>query len=91
VAGGIDVPLHLGSASTFTLGGFGGHEGRALVRATSLPSARRTVASAERPVLTDGLRMAGRRSRSPHRRRHRHMQIRPLRSAPTVQGIVSQG
>ncbi|MFT4307062.1 MAG: urea carboxylase [Microbacterium sp.] len=31
VRGGIDVPHYLGSASTFTLGGFGGHGGRALV------------------------------------------------------------
>ncbi|MFZ4842674.1 urea carboxylase [Mycetocola saprophilus] len=30
VRGGFDVPLYLGSASTFTLGGFGGHAGRAL-------------------------------------------------------------
>ncbi|MEU9863426.1 biotin carboxylase N-terminal domain-containing protein [Streptomyces sp. NPDC047971] len=30
VAGGLDVPDFLGSASTFTLGGFGGHGGRAL-------------------------------------------------------------
>jgi urea carboxylase len=30
VAGGFDMPLYLGSASTFTLGGFGGHGGRAL-------------------------------------------------------------
>jgi urea carboxylase len=30
VAGGLDVPLYLESASTFTLGGFGGHGGRAL-------------------------------------------------------------
>ncbi|MGJ5752033.1 urea carboxylase [Streptomyces puniciscabiei] len=30
VRGGIDVPEYLGSASTFTLGGFGGHSGRAL-------------------------------------------------------------
>ena len=30
VAGGIDVPQYLGSASTFTLGRFGGHGGRAL-------------------------------------------------------------
>ena len=28
--GGLDVPTHLGSRSTFTLGGFGGHGGRAL-------------------------------------------------------------
>ncbi|WP_345801631.1 urea carboxylase [Microbacterium sp. AZCO] len=31
VRGGIDVPTYLGSASTFTLGGFGGHGGRALL------------------------------------------------------------
>jgi len=31
VRGGIDVPSYLGSASTFTLGKFGGHAGRALV------------------------------------------------------------
>ncbi|NIZ89897.1 urea carboxylase [Kineococcus rubinsiae] len=30
VRGGFDVPPYLGSASTFTLGGFGGHGGRAL-------------------------------------------------------------
>ncbi|NUR63394.1 MAG: urea carboxylase [Catenulispora sp.] len=30
VRGGIDVPRYLDSASTFTLGGFGGHGGRAL-------------------------------------------------------------
>ncbi|MEU7057504.1 urea carboxylase [Streptomyces sp. NPDC046197] len=30
VRGGIDVPEYLGSASTFTLGGFGGHAGRTL-------------------------------------------------------------
>jgi urea carboxylase len=30
VEGGLDVPRVLGSASTFTLGGFGGHGGRAL-------------------------------------------------------------
>ena len=30
VAGGLDVPLYLGSRSTFTLGNFGGHAGRAL-------------------------------------------------------------
>ncbi len=30
VAGGFDVPDHLGSTSTFVLGGFGGHAGRAL-------------------------------------------------------------
>ena len=32
VRGGIDVPAYLGSKTTFTLGGFGGHGGRALRR-----------------------------------------------------------
>jgi urea carboxylase len=31
IKGGMDVPSYLGSASTFTLGGFGGHGGRPLV------------------------------------------------------------
>ncbi|CDK00544.1 Urea carboxylase [Microbacterium sp. C448] len=31
VRGGLDIPAYLGSASTFTLGGFGGHGGRALI------------------------------------------------------------
>jgi urea carboxylase len=31
VAGGLDIPAYLGSASTFTLGRFGGHGGRPLV------------------------------------------------------------
>jgi urea carboxylase len=30
IAGGLDAPAYLGSRSTFTLGGFGGHAGRAL-------------------------------------------------------------
>lgn len=44
VAGGLDMSLNLGSAATFTLGGFGGHGGRALrtgdvlsVKVTSAP------------------------------------------------------
>jgi urea carboxylase len=30
IGGGVDVPLYMGSAATFTLGQFGGHAGRAL-------------------------------------------------------------
>ncbi len=42
VAGGFDCPSYLGSAATFTLGGFGGHGGRALrtgdvLRAVDVP------------------------------------------------------
>ena len=37
VHGGFDVPAHLGSKSTFTLGQFGGHGGRALRTGDQLP------------------------------------------------------
>ena len=37
VRGGIDVPVYLGSRTTFTLGGFGGHRGRTLRRGDRLP------------------------------------------------------
>ncbi len=39
VGGGIDVPLVLGSRSTYALGGLGGHEGRALKPGDRLPLA----------------------------------------------------
>lgn len=37
VSGGIDVPIYLGSRSTYTLTGIGGHEGRKLHDAETLP------------------------------------------------------
>lgn len=37
VSGGIDVPMKLGSRSTYTLGALGGHEGRALKAGDTLP------------------------------------------------------
>ncbi|MCP2254531.1 biotin-dependent carboxylase uncharacterized domain-containing protein [Prauserella aidingensis] len=37
VSGGIDVPVYLGSRSTYTLTGIGGHEGRKLADDESLP------------------------------------------------------
>ena len=40
VRGGFDVPSYLGSASTFTLGRFGGHGGRALAAGDVLRGAR---------------------------------------------------
>ncbi|MFF5304565.1 5-oxoprolinase/urea amidolyase family protein [Streptomyces sp. NPDC013161] len=57
VAGGLDVPAFLGSASTFTLGRFGGHGGRALrtgdvlhggtvTEGTSVPTADRPAFAA---------------------------------------------
>ena len=66
VAGGIDAPVYLGSRSAFTLGGFGGHAGRALAAGdvlhlseTSAP-AQPTPASAAadiRPELTRAWRI----------------------------------
>jgi urea carboxylase len=45
IAGGFDVPPYLGSRSTFTLGLFGGHAGRALVAGDVLH-----VVPADRPI-----------------------------------------
>ncbi len=58
--GGVDVPEHLGSRATFTLGGFGGHGGRALrpgdvLRlgdAADAPVEPQPLPVGERPVLT---------------------------------------
>ncbi|MEU4875409.1 5-oxoprolinase/urea amidolyase family protein [Streptomyces sp. NPDC021608] len=56
-AGGLDVPAFLGSASTFTLGRFGGHGGRALRTGDVLHGARHGGApagaapAAERPAF----------------------------------------
>ncbi|MFC3299005.1 urea carboxylase [Arthrobacter agilis] len=59
-AGGLDLPLYLGSASTFTLGQFGGHAGRVLrtgdvlrtVRAELPAEIAGPVALDARPALT---------------------------------------
>jgi urea carboxylase len=66
IRGGIDVPQHLGSASTFTLGGFGGHGGRALRTGDVLHLVPDAVVVdkpaaldvAARPVLTNDWRIA---------------------------------
>ncbi|MCC1495643.1 urea carboxylase [Alcanivorax sp. 1008] len=51
VAGGIDVPEYLGSRSTFTLGRFGGHGGRALRNGDVLhPGREATAASGSVPM-----------------------------------------
>lgn len=50
VRGGFDVPLYLGSASTFTLGKFGGHGGRALMPGDILHIAESYAA--EPPLIT---------------------------------------
>ncbi|RED66235.1 urea carboxylase [Cohnella lupini] len=62
VQGGFDMPRILGSSSTFTLGGFGGHGGRALrtgdvlrvVGGGGKPSELRELAPAYRPVTSEG-------------------------------------
>jgi urea carboxylase len=46
VSGGLDVPVDLGSRSTFLLGGIGGHHGRALVAGDQLPLGRQENGSA---------------------------------------------
>jgi urea carboxylase len=50
IRGGLDVPLYLGSRSTFTLGQFGGHGGRALQIGDVLHVAAARDTSAPRPV-----------------------------------------
>jgi urea carboxylase len=45
IAGGIDVPLYLGSRSTFILGKFGGHAGRPLRAGDVLPVAHATTSA----------------------------------------------
>lgn len=57
VAGGVDAPAYLGSKSTFTLGKFGGHGGRALVAGDVLEirgSASHSEALVEREEVTFG-------------------------------------
>jgi len=53
VRGGFDVPTYLGSASTFTLGGFGGHAGRALLLGDVLRPGS-SDSSAEHPAFPEG-------------------------------------
>ncbi|MFE9094670.1 5-oxoprolinase/urea amidolyase family protein [Streptomyces sp. NPDC007264] len=60
-AGGLDVPAFLGSAATFTLGGFGGHGGRALRTGDVLHGGTVATGSpvppADRPVFTSSWRL----------------------------------
>jgi len=50
VAGGFDVPPVMGSSATFTLGGIGGMNGRALVAGDVLPLAEAAAPAAASPV-----------------------------------------
>jgi len=56
VRGGLDVPAYLGSTSTFTLGGFGGHAGRALLAGDVLRPGS-PDSDAEHPALPAGARL----------------------------------
>lgn len=64
VAGGLDVAPFLGSTATFTLGRFGGHEGRALRKGDILAAASPhgppsgPVPADARPALTDAWELA---------------------------------
>lgn len=57
VAGGLAAEAYLGSAATFTLGGFGGHHGRALMAGDTLETAaesvgdRRRILHEEQPAI----------------------------------------
>ncbi len=55
VHGGFDIPLYLGSASTFTLGKFGGHGGRALMPGDILHIAAPYAAEPPRAALASPL------------------------------------
>ena len=52
ISGGIDVPMVLGSRSTYTLGALGGHEGRKLEIGDELPLGQPTGAPRSGPVPT---------------------------------------
>ena len=53
VAGGIEAEEYLGSRSTFTLGKFGGKDGRPLIEGDTLGCAGADLASAPRRILND--------------------------------------
>ncbi|MEO6376498.1 MAG: urea carboxylase, partial [Caulobacteraceae bacterium] len=64
IRGGLDIPAYLGSRSTFTLGGFGGHAGRALAAGDVLAIGReaqgkpaKPLAPEERPTLAKAWRI----------------------------------
>ncbi|ROH88388.1 urea carboxylase [Pseudomethylobacillus aquaticus] len=58
IQGGVDVPDYLGSKSTFTLGQFGGHAGRALRTGDVLPLLPQTGAVAHAEPLSPSCRPA---------------------------------
>jgi biotin-dependent carboxylase-like uncharacterized protein len=57
VAGGVDVPVVLGSRSTYTLGAMGGYEGRRLQKGDRLPIGRPKRVVSEGTALPAALRM----------------------------------
>ncbi|MFT4083841.1 MAG: urea carboxylase [Nocardioides sp.] len=59
--GGLDVPDYLGSAATFSLGGFGGHAGRALVAGDVLRPGSSAAGADPLPARVQGPTPASRR------------------------------
>ena len=59
VAGGVAAQQYLGSASTFTMGRFGGHEGRALVAGDKLRVAGAATGSRRRILIEEQPRSRG--------------------------------
>ncbi len=55
IAGGVDVPVVMGSRSTLLLAGFGGHCGRTLMAGDTLPAGMPTVAGLEIHSRLSGL------------------------------------
>ncbi|MCX5041842.1 5-oxoprolinase/urea amidolyase family protein [Aldersonia sp. NBC_00410] len=64
IAGGVSAEIYLGSASTFTMGKFGGHEGRSLQVGDKLRSAgaatgpRRRIGADEQPAIASRWELA---------------------------------
>lgn len=59
IAGGIDVPLVLGSRSTYALGALGGYEGRALKAGDALPLGTAAAGAAPGRSVPEALRRPG--------------------------------
>lgn len=56
ISGGIDVPIALGSRSTYTLGALGGHEGRTLAKGDELPVGTPSASAREENTVPEALR-----------------------------------
>lgn len=82
-AGGLDVPAFLGSASTFTLGRFGGHGGRALRTGDVLHGGTVAEGAPPRPRTAPGSPLSGTSEPSKARTRHRSSSPRTTSATST--------